>query len=205
MKPIKWCLFPGIMTDAEDNFNWSPSGCDWIEKHLKQPAREIDSEFAPIRTKTKLNSKSEEAARVLESLAPDFRLKVITHSNGGELFSRAVRITPVRIEEAHLVAAACDADFDKNGFNDALVQDRIGKMKLYCSKIDEALFWARISKFLAGWAGYGYGSLGRSGPKNVSSYASIHLSTIWKDYKHSAWWDDENFEDSFEMITGVTP
>jgi len=208
MKKIKWVTVPGINTDAEDNLNWSPRACDYIEAFTNDLAREFDNELGPLSRRFKLQDKAVELSKILEQLAGQgFRLKLIGHSNGCEMIRRAMLLTNINIEEIHLVAGACDHDFEKGQWNKLIRESRVKKIIVHASKSDGAL---RLGKWTTGWlrpVGYGYGWVGLIGPQNVAREFVHRVITIWHDdlwnqkkFGHSEYWDAKKFDRTMKII-----
>lgn len=127
----------------------------------------------------------------------------IGHSFAGEILSGIVKKSDVKFSQVHLFGPACSCDFQKNGFDAALVDGRIKQMNVYCSDADEVLDkWARRSIFLKPF-GLHYGTLGFDGPdeSTLSGDASKHLSVVREgDYQHSDWVRGKRSEKYFERI-----
>lgn len=133
-------------------------------------------------------------------------LVVAAHSNGADLVCRAFNeglIPGVTITDLHLISPACDADFTRNGLNKALRSGQVGKVKIWIAARDGALKAAAVSKFLFGWMGLGYGTLGRDGPlkveKNVRDKVSGHMEPT---FGHSDWFIESEMVNTFKRITG---
>ncbi len=127
---------------------------------------------------------------------------IVGHSNGCAVALEGLRLAGwPRIESLHLVSGACEADFNRNGLNVALVAGRIGKAYVYCAGKDMALRLARqpLAKIL------GYGTMGL-GPKNINPVLGPgRVTTIddgpWKAYGHSSMWADTEFDTTARMVT----
>ena len=126
----------------------------------------------------------------------------IAHSHGCELVICAIKETDVFVPELHLFAPAIPRSFERNHLND--LSEKIGHLFLYGSRNDKALIVGGVSRFLFGWAGLGYGDLGRTGPEEVSvawTKPPMRLTTVWKnEYDHGTWFDGENLEKSMSQI-----
>lgn len=102
------------------------------------------------------------------------------HSNGCDVICRAIKhIEHGFIAGIQLIAGACQADFVKNGLNDALLHQRVQKVVLNCSPDDRALWLARASHPVLNFFANGYGSLGFSGPLNVLDAIEHRVHTHW--------------------------
>jgi hypothetical protein len=116
------------------------------------------------------------------------------------LILRALSITHTEIASIHLIAAACDEDFDRNGLNEDLTCGQLQQVHVYTSPDDGALkYFARTSRALLGWLGLGYGILGLVGPQFVA-----RPERVWRynrpGYGHSTWFSEEHFAETFNLI-----
>lgn len=113
-------------------------------------------------------------------LRSGWRVFLRAHSNGCDVVCRSLQhIETGSIAGVHLVAAACEADFRKNGLNHALLYGRVQKAVLECSPDDRALWLARATHPALNMVGNGYGSLGFSGPLNVLDEIEHRVHTNW--------------------------
>lgn len=111
------------------------------------------------------------------------------HSNGCDVICRCLRfLEHGPIAGVQLIAAACEADFEANGLNLALLDGRLRKAVLCCSPDDRALWLARASHPLLNVFSNGYGSLGFSGPMNVNDAIEHRVTTHWQPgFDHGDW------------------
>lgn len=130
----------------------------------------------------------------------------VGHSNGCELFSLLCKRYRLQFDAAHLFAPAVWPDFNDNGFNQALTDERIENLFIYGSKADSTLQYGRI---LTGWLhpiGLGYGDLGYKGPKSVDKSVARKVHFTWhNELKHSDWWRPGNFENSATLCSRIDP
>lgn len=85
---------------------------------------------------------------------------LVGHSNGAELICAAFRACPELVAAAvHLIGAACNRSFEKNGLNAALLSGAIGRVYVHFNPGDRVLRVANYS--------FTYGDLGRHGPQDV--------------------------------------
>jgi len=183
---------PGVRTDVEDVDGWQYRAKRWVDKHTPH-----DADTLPYHTlaSTRFVGQRDTAGklgRILLDYDPDL-LTLVCHSNGCALACMALRMFPaLRILDLHLIAAAEDPDFERNGLNDAHRMGRIGSVTCYCSENDGALKLAGWSRFLLGWAGLGYGDLGRVGPRNVADADKPWFRpVVWRnDFGHSDWFNE---------------
>lgn len=76
----------------------------------------------------------------------------VCHSNGNDLLVRALRDDRLKLMQfptLHMIAAACDADFSKNGLNEAMLRGTVGKVLVWRGGLDKAMLIARFSQWAA--------------------------------------------------------
>lgn len=193
-----WIFEPGIMQFPYDAKNWDGRASTWFTRHEILNDR-CDYFCTPIGRAFHQQKRIARAIRTLDQYRADGRkLKIVCHSNGDAIITAALgQMNWPRIEELHIFSGAGPADFQKCGFNNALEVDRIGKLLVYIAGKDRALLLA--STFLGRWLGYG--TLGRSGPQNMSTVARQKVQTITEpDYGHSTWFDPANFDKTMRRI-----
>jgi hypothetical protein len=146
-------------------------------------------------------------AALLRRRSPYYpRIVAAGHSNGCDILCQVLRKNAdLRVDELHLVAAATPSDFDTNGLNDAIGGGQVKRVHLYCSPVDRALEFAKLSGGVLSALGFGgdwvYGDLGREGPRNQTDYARARTVVTWERYGHSEW-VNEHFADLIGAITG---
>lgn len=192
-----WILIPGILQHPEGIEDWADRARDWIHANTEDTAITYEYRVGIIRTK---RERKRWVADLIELLCTRYAgrtVNVLTHSNGGYIITEAIKqCRDIHLKALHMVAAAADADFDKNGLNEAILSNRVQRVFLYCSRGDRTLnTWATWSKRLFGWLGLGYGNLGWVGKKHVSDDAEAAVDEIWRDsMDHSTWFTDPYFE-----------
>jgi hypothetical protein len=172
-----YILVNGILTDPGAHDAWTDAGVTWL--HTRAPATEASG------------------------------VVLVGHSNGAEVICRALREVEIGtrgssslqgrhpVAEVHLIAPACEADFDRNGLNAALEYGRVGAVHVYMSGQDRALRLARWSRRLFGWLGLGYGDLGLRGPVNAAGRVFAHREAT---FGHSTWFAGAEFERTMQRI-----
>jgi len=128
--------------------------------------------------------------------APPWRIICVGHSNGAAVILDGLRRAEwPRVAALHLVCAACDADFARNGLNFALSFGHVGRVFVYCGEQDWAL---RCAHTLPGKL-LGYGVLGLTGPQHVAPRVQERVGTLWwKQYGHSTCWLPEHFRQTMK-------
>jgi hypothetical protein len=148
--------------------------------------------------------------QLLERVLADYKgmpLKLIGHSNGCALICAAIKRVKIDSSlipaELHLISPACDSSFEKNGLNAALSDGRVSQVTVHWGGKDEAMWFAAASRTLVGWAGLGYGTLGRSGPKDVATGLQARVTGHFEPtFGHSTWFEAVHFEETMRMVTG---
>lgn len=123
------------------------------------------------------------------------------HSNGCDLIERYIRTSTKRIEALHLIAGASEEDFRKNGFNNALSSNKVGKIYVYWSRNDKALQFASKTRPFLSWMGLGYGSLGLVGPRYVSPAVKERVISEEWDCDHNEYFNAKNFPKIMQDVT----
>lgn len=196
---------PGIMTLPGAARNWSGRAVTFTHRTTGGDivAEKVEYFTTPLTRPLRDGSRARKLARTIEFYR-DWAIRLIGHSNGCDVILDALKLLKwsVPVEQLHLVCAACEADFGKNGLNGALQSGAVGEVFTYVAEQDKALRWARTvpGRLL------GFGTLGIKGPQNVDP-AVEHLSylTIWHTFGHSDCWRDENFEQTCAAFTEVLP
>lgn len=182
MKPIALYVTNGIL-----NLPSSKKGCTdrakrWVKKNRPSILCDTYEYFAGAITR--MFGQGKRVREISAKIAPiaragSHRIRLSGHSNGAELMRRVlVENTWLKIEELHLIGAAADYDFEKNGLAKAYKEGRVRKIVCQCSKNDHTLsVWAEFTRKLLGWAGLGYGTLGLVGPHRAP-FGSTQV--IWR-------------------------
>jgi len=191
----------GILTNPEDVSSWTDLGEDYIEHRTPHKATRLEYRAGAATRRIKQEARVDN----LETIAKrhvDENLVLVAHSNGGDICERFVKRGNFDIEELHLIASASEADFEKNGFNKALLDGVVGKIYVYWSPEDRWLKRAKFSKSILSWIGLGYGYLGLVGPQNVDPRVKDRVIEIKRNYDHSDWFFPGIFEQTMRMVSG---
>lgn len=140
-----------------------------------------------------------------ESLMTSDDVVIAAHSNGVAIALGMLRADPAMVvSELHLIAGAAFASYKDNGLNDAIARHQVGKVFLYCSRDDLALKAAQTTRKFLRFVGLGFGSIGLTGPADMSDEADARTRVIWHEgFDHSTYFDDANFRDTMRAITGA--
>lgn len=203
----------GILTRPGDAFAWTDSAVRWFNRHLgEQLVADRFEYFSPaLFRRLTLQRHAQNLARALADYAAgapcDFRLHLVGHSNGCELIARALELNSSPIASVHLISAALDRDFGRNGLARRLERGQVGAVHCYCSKGDNVLrFGARPTQLFRA-LGLGYGDLGYRGPAGVPEVVGWKVHTHWAPgYGHSDWFTPPNFESTMLLLKSrITP
>lgn len=194
----------GINTFPGDEKDWNLRLDVWVDQNYPANVRchPIQYLCGPI---DRAFGQKDRCAKLQQLLGEyeDWNKVVIGHSNGAAVAIEGLRLAGwPRIEKLHLVSAACEASFNKNGLNAALRDGRIGKVVVYVSGKDMALRLASqpLARLL------GYGILGLRGPVNVNPVLGPGRVTTmddgpWLGYGHSGCFEDSEFDATARLLT----
>lgn len=176
----------GIMCRPGDSHNWNSRAVTWIHRHTGDRAEKLEYFCGPVSRAFFQKWRAEKLANLIRKYE-GWEIVLVGHSNGTAiiLLTLALMEWP-QIKTVHLVSAACERDFKKNGLNAAITNQRIGKVFVWMSGKDSALHVAKrkIGRLL------GYGTLGLDGPKDAIDASVI----LWAARDHSDCFKSYNFE-----------
>lgn len=190
----------GIMNFPGDSHGWNYRAVVWT--HLSgSPMEPIPVEYfcGPIGRAFGQKKRAQKICELLEAYA-GWNIILVGHSNGCAVILKALGMALVypRIQAIHLVSGACEADFNRNGLNEAVEGGKVGKVCVYVAGKDMAL---RVASH---WMGrlLGYGVLGLHGMQNVPASLLDRIGQITQeDFGHSSWWEAEHFDRSMGHFT----
>lgn len=200
----KYIFINGILTDPGDVEGWTDNAEAWIERETPFKADKFEYRAGAATRRILQNSRVDNVITIARRMGTS-DLVLVGHSNGCDIIERVVRKANFRIRELHLIAAASEHDFEKNGFNKALQAEKVGKIFIYCSPKDRALKKAKFTRGFLKFIGLGYGYLGLVGPSRVRDSLKDRVITHWTEFDHSEWFTRRNFEQTMKLITLSTP
>lgn len=198
----------GILTFPGLAANWNRRAVTWTHLHTPHRAESLEYLVTALTRWMGDTYRAKKLARKLEFYlgAPDpatgkpFELVLVGHSNGCDVILDALKLLGwPRLEEVHLISAACDANFERNGLNRALGGEAIGRLHLYQAGRDTAL---KLAKSLPGRL-LGYGALGAEGPCEVDCRHAIWTrieEVVEPEFGHSDWFAPAHFERTMRRI-----
>jgi pimeloyl-ACP methyl ester carboxylesterase len=202
MAKTLYVFINGILTRPSDPQGWTDRAVTYIQAKCECGVAEKFEYFSGALTRRlRQGRRVDQVAAIISDYQLDHRIVLVGHSNGCDIILRLLEHYPFLIREAHLFAAAVEKDFNKNGLNEAITDNRLGIAHVYVSRGDEVLkYGAGMTSTLFGWAGFGYGTLGYSGPINIrrNDRVFVHRDDLMN---HGSWLTGENFIRSMEFVT----
>lgn len=194
----------GILTRPGEAFAWTDRAVQWMNLHAADGVVSDKFEYYAPALLRRLYQRGH-ADDLAETIAqyPGARLHLVGHSNGCDLIARAVRLTSTPIASVHLIAAALERDFAKNGLGERLARGQIGAAYCLCSRGDMVLGRLARATQLLGFLGLGYGDLGGRGPfaPEAGQLAAWRVRTIWRNtLGHSDWFSPAEFERTLSTV-----
>ena len=158
----------GILNLPGSASGWTDRAVTWFHTHTEARAEKFEYLALPLTRRLFQASRARRLAELIDSYRGQ-RIILVGHSNGCDLITRALRLTDTSIHAVHLIAAACESDFESNGLNLRLIDNAIGSVHVYIGERDWALKLAYYSSLVLSVFGLGYGSLGLTGPENLKN------------------------------------
>lgn len=203
MSKRAFILVNGILSNPGAADGWTDRGVTWLNLHTEGKAEKFEYACGALTRRFRQAARAEAIARMCGYyFRQGYEISLIGHSNGCDLIARVIqRIDTRGFASVHLFAPAAEADH----FTDLLYETtgdryRIGRLFIYGSANDRALQVAGLSKKLFGWAGLGYGDLGRRVPDYLLEDPRVRVDHR-NDYGHSTWFErGKNFEATMRLL-----
>jgi len=195
-----YILVNGILTFPGESDNWNGKGVTWIHLNTPHKAEKIEYFVGPI---SRVLGQKERSRKLIKTLTyyQGWDIVLVGHSNGCDVILDALaEMGCPRIEALHLISAACEADFDKNGLNFSVCFGWVGLVRVYVAGKDWAL---KLADTVTGKV-LGYGSLGKSGPVNLGKATPVETVTE-PEFGHSDWFHDDHFAETMRLLTDSGP
>jgi hypothetical protein len=202
-------LVNGILNFPGCSKNWNGKGVTWLHtdeaaRPLAARAEKIEYFCGPI---DRAFGQKERAHKLFLTLNRyhDWENTVAGHSNGADVILTMLRDYHgwPPITHLHLICAATNADFEKNGLNRWLRAGRIERVSVYVAGKDLAL---RLAHSFTGKL-LGYGTLGLHGPTNVAEDVRERVNCVWSgpwlNYGHSGCWEAGNLPRTMRAIANL--
>lgn len=185
----------GILTMPGASDNWNGKAVTWTHLHTPFRAEKVEYLVRPIGRILGQRKRAEKLAKTLTFYA-GWSIVLVGHSNGCDVILDALAsLDWPRIEELHLVSAACEADFNENGLNK--YPAAIGRVCVYVAGKDWALTLAKsqLGRLL------GYGALGKTGPVNARRAPEVITRP---EFGHGDWFTPTHLNDSmWDFVDGM--
>jgi hypothetical protein len=205
----------GILSWPSDADGWTDRAVTWTNIRTESVGEKYEYVCGPLTRRLKQQRRAEGLAKMCRYYAncvgqdphetgPEqpWEIHLVGHSNGCDIILRTLKLLPrfMRIKSVHLIAAACEADFDANGLNEKLWNGQLGRVEVYTGGEDHALKFATLTGHFLSPFGLGYGSLGLTGPKNAADDHRIveHHEPF---FGHSTWFEPVQFPTTLTHIT----
>jgi len=177
----------GILTWPGESKNWTGRAVTWSHIHSAFKAEKVEYYVGPISRVFGQQKRARKLRRTLE-FYNGWDVTLVGHSNGCDVIRDTLEDMgwPL-LAHLHLISAACDADFENNGFNHLKCP-----VTVWRALKDQALRLVGnpLGRLL------GYGVLGLSGPLN----AKIPVELVDRDFGHSDWFSDSETDPTMTKI-----
>jgi pimeloyl-ACP methyl ester carboxylesterase len=200
---MTYVFINGILNFPGASDNWTDRGVTWVQTKTEHRAEKFEYLCFVVSRRLSLDR----WAKNLSALVAHYAgrdIALVAHSNGCELVCRMLQISGVHIRRVHLISGACSPDFYKNGLNEALRENRVGEVVVHVAEKDLPMRIANVSRYLIGWLGLGYGTLGLNGPTNIDPAVQERVTVVREpNFGHSTWFEPQHFDDLMMTVTGV--
>lgn len=203
MKPTVNVFVNGIMNFPGASNNWNSNAVTHFTCYLQRFSEKLEYFSGPFMTRRMFQKRRAERLRkkLQRYIHKGWSVNLFAHSNGCDVVLDTLRdMQWPRIEEIHLLSAACESDFEENGLNAALRNNMVGHVFVYVAERDLPL---KLAGTLLGMF-FGYGTLGRTGPMRVCNEIQCvekRVTVIRQpDFGHSTWFKEENFNDTMRLL-----
>lgn len=190
----------GIRFHPGDARGWPERFCDYINFRTPDGVSADRREYytsAVTRFIGQRKRTDELARKVSRAKQAGYRVVLVGHSNGADIIARLLRDIGTEVAACHLFAPAAQ----ESDFEDALINDVVGRIHIYGSLNDKALQFAKITRVLGGWAGLGYGSMGLRGGEFAAKWPGRVFDHSNNTFGHSTWFTEgQTFERTMRSL-----
>jgi pimeloyl-ACP methyl ester carboxylesterase len=194
--PTIYIFVNGILTIPAHADNWTGRAVTWVQLNTSHKAEKVEYFTGIVSRWIGDGARARKLAKTIKFyLAKQWRIVLVGHSNGCDVILDALQLLAwPHIHGVHLISAACEADFGKNGLNAA--GSRVGHLSIYIAERDWALMLADTlpARLL------GYGVLGKDGPKN-STWKAEPDRVVRRDFGHGGWFTEKQFDATMRLVT----
>lgn len=199
----------GILTRPGDSDGWTDRAVTWINTRTIAKAEKWEYATGAIFRRLRQQERAQKIATLIAYYEREgYEVILVGHSNGCDIIARVLALRgrevwyytrPIR--SVHLFAAAAEPA----PFLTALDAQTVGRIHIYRGGKDAALLVGSWSRHLFGWAGLGYGTLGREDPDDTAALELAYRPGVTvinePGYSHSTWWlRGEFFEVTMRQI-----
>lgn len=182
----------GILTWPGDARNWNGRAVTWTHTMTDHKAEKIEYYVGPISRAFGQKKRAEKLARTLE-FYQGWDIVLVGHSNGCDVILDTLRAHPeIRVYELHLISAACETNFGRNGLN---ARPQL-PVTVWIAQQDRAMKWAALKP--ARWLGYGI--MGKVGAQNVADRDRVQV--VIENFGHSDWFSEAELPTTMARILG---
>lgn len=198
---IVFIFVNGILTFPGRANNWNVRAVTQVQAEYRIYGETVEYFTGPLFSRVVLQTdRTNKLVQKLRSYSDrGWDIHLVVHSNGGNVaVSSLQKLNWPQIRSLHFISSANDANFEKSGLNWALEEGRIEQIFLYMGGKDWALWLASLSPIQLL---FGYGSLGRTGPKMISDTAVKKVTVYYKHtFGHGTWFKSNHFSDLIRNI-----
>ena len=183
----------GILTRPGASQNWTARAVTWVNVNTPHKAEKIEYFTTVLMRPLNNRHRAEKLAATLDVyLRAGYEITIAAHSNGADVALDALksRAWP-KIKALHLISAANEADFNKNGLNQSL--DRIADLNVWIAE----KAWALALAATPFGRLRGYGTLGRVGPLNAKRPVNVRRAS----FGHGDWFAADQLDHTMKFIT----
>lgn len=203
--PVMFIVGNGICGDPEDTNAWTDVFCrDFNRQYRDLPHKSDRLEYrtGAVTRRIEQDRHTKGLVEMVKDYARyGFRIMLCGHSNFADIISRGLVLLKdegIYVDEVHLIAPAGH----EKEFDEAIVDDRMGRLFVYYTSKDSALRWARRSKKYFSWLGLGYDYLGLyAGEVNWSRPDRVlTMDFAEEDYDHNTFFQGDNLGRTLNTI-----
>ncbi len=193
----------GIATWPGNYTNWNKRAVTFTHTRTEHHAEAFEYFCTPLTRPFREDQRAIHFARAIRKYSDlGWDIVCVGHSNGAAVILDGLRRADwPSVQAIHLVSAACEADFENNGLNQALRSNLVGRVAIYCGGKDWAL---RLAHTATGRL-LGYGTLGLHGRLRIADSVKDGVTeTWWPSWGHSTCWEPQNFEKTMSHFFPTT-
>ena len=176
----------GIRSWPGDSEGWTDRFVTWINTRLPDGVVAEKFEYycsAVFRRWHQRRRADEIAKKVGYYRRAGYRVVLVGHSNGCDLIAHVLDACGSEIDAAHLISPAADEEDFASAIRDGLIR----RIHIYGSATDGALRFAKLTRPLISWMGFGYGSLGLRGAQFEALFPDVVHAHDDSTCGHSTW------------------